>query len=112
MPHSRDCLLLPYYCPGLYNASFDICREKDTETSNFLEEAKKCIEVCHSHGLPMLINDRIDIVLTCDADGVHVGQPDMPAHVARSLLRPKKIIGMSCKTPEQANQTWVIWVTT
>ncbi|KAL8117118.1 hypothetical protein AgCh_015139 [Apium graveolens] len=82
-------------------------REKDTETSNFVEEAKKCLEVCRSHGVRMLINDRIDIALACDADGVHVGQSDMPAHVARSLLGPEKIIGVSCKTPEQAHQAWI-----
>ncbi|KAL1809547.1 hypothetical protein ACET3Z_026537 [Daucus carota] len=82
-------------------------REKDTETNNFLEAAKKCLEVCRLHGVPMLINDRIDIALACDADGVHVGQSDMPAHVARSLLGPQKIIGVSCKTPEQAHQAWV-----
>ncbi|XP_017215559.1 thiamine biosynthetic bifunctional enzyme TH1, chloroplastic isoform X2 [Daucus carota subsp. sativus] len=82
-------------------------REKDTETNNFLEAAKNCLEVCRLHGVPMLINDRIDIALACDADGVHVGQSDMPAHVARSLLGPQKIIGVSCKTPEQAHQAWV-----
>ncbi|KAL1828330.1 hypothetical protein DCAR_0207536 [Daucus carota subsp. sativus] len=82
-------------------------REKDIETSNFLEAAKKSLEVCRSHGVPLLINDRIDIALACDADGVHVGQSDMPVHVARSLLGPEKIIGVSCKTPEQAHQAWV-----
>ncbi|KAL8114704.1 thiamine biosynthetic bifunctional enzyme TH1, chloroplastic-like [Apium graveolens] len=82
-------------------------REKDTETSNFLEAAKECLEVCRSHGVPLLINDRIDIALACDADGVHVGQSDMPVHVVRSLLGPGKIIGVSCKTPEQAHQAWV-----
>ena len=99
--------MLLYYHLGLFNALFDICREKDTETNNFLEAAKKCLEVCRLHGVPMLINDRIDIALACDADGVHVGQSDMPAHVARSLLGPQKIIGVSCKTPEQAHQAWV-----
>lgn len=56
--------------------------------------------------MPLLINDRIDIALASDADGVHLGQSDMPACVARTLLGPEKIIGISCKTPEQAQQAW------
>lgn len=47
------------------------------------------------------------MALACDADGVHVGQSDMPAHIARTLLGPEKIIGVSCKTPEQAQQAWI-----
>ncbi|XAR56333.1 Thiamine-phosphate diphosphorylase [Bertholletia excelsa] len=82
-------------------------REKDAATEDFLEAAKACIKICHSYGIPLLINDRIDIALACDADGVHVGQSDMPAGVARRLLGPEKIIGVSCKTPEQAHQAWV-----
>lgn len=65
------------------------------------------MEICHQHGVPLLINDRIDVALACDADGVHVGQSDMPARVARVLLGPDKIIGVSCKTPEQAQQAWI-----
>ncbi|KAH6789816.1 thiamine biosynthesis protein [Perilla frutescens var. frutescens] len=82
-------------------------REKDADTRDFLEAAKACLEICHSHGVPLLINDRIDIVLACDADGVHIGQSDMPARVARSLLGPDKIIGVTCKTPEQAEEAWI-----
>ena len=66
-----------------------------------------CLEICHSYGVPLLINDRIDVALACDADGVHVGQSDMPARLARTLLGPEKIIGVSCKTPEQAHQAWI-----
>ncbi|GFY89355.1 thiamin biosynthesis protein [Actinidia rufa] len=80
-------------------------REKDAETQDFLEAAKAC--VCRSHGISLLINDRIDVALACDADGVHVGQSDMPASVARALLGPEKIIGMSCKRPEQAHRALV-----
>ncbi|TQE06260.1 hypothetical protein C1H46_008109 [Malus baccata] len=47
------------------------------------------------------------VALASDADAVHIGQSDMPAHVARSLLGPRKIIGVSCKTPEQAEQAWL-----
>ncbi|KAL6180618.1 hypothetical protein ACLB2K_047279 [Fragaria x ananassa] len=82
-------------------------REKDIETRDFLEAAKSCVQICRSHGVPSLINDRIDVALACDADGVHIGQSDMPTHVARALLGPEKIIGVSCKTPEHAEQAWI-----
>lgn len=84
----------------------NLCREKDIETGKFLEAANSCLEICHSYGVPLLINDRIDVALACGADGVHIGQSDMPASVARTLLGPEKIIGVSCKTPEQAQQAW------
>ncbi|KAK3016332.1 hypothetical protein RJ639_007312 [Escallonia herrerae] len=82
-------------------------REKDAETRDFLEAAKACLEICRSKGVPLLINDRVDVALACDADGVHVGQSDMPTNVVRSLLGPEKIIGVSCKTPQQAQQAWI-----
>lgn len=82
-------------------------REKNMETRDFLEAAKECVPLCHSYGVSLLINDRVDIALACDADGVHVGQSDMPLSVVRSLLGPEKIIGVSCKTPEQAYQAWI-----
>lgn len=83
------------------------CREKDVETRDFLEAAESCLKICRYYGVPLLINDRIDIALACDADGVHLGQSDMPAHIARTLLGPGKIIGVSGKTPEQAHQAWI-----
>ncbi|XP_054804036.1 thiamine biosynthetic bifunctional enzyme TH1, chloroplastic isoform X2 [Prosopis cineraria] len=82
-------------------------REKHTETREFLDAAKACLKICRFYGVPLLINDRIDVALACDADGVHLGQSDLPAHVARTLLGPEKIIGVSCKTPEQARQAWI-----
>ncbi|XP_017697680.2 probable thiamine biosynthetic bifunctional enzyme, chloroplastic isoform X2 [Phoenix dactylifera] len=84
-----------------------IIQEKDAETRNFVEAAMACMEICRSHGVPLLINDRVDVALACDADGVHVGQSDMPARVVRKLLGPRKIIGVSCKTPAQAEQAWI-----
>ena len=72
-----------------------------------MEAAKSCLEICRFHEVPLLINDRVDVALASDADGVHVGQSDMPAHVVRSLLGPERIIGVSCKTPEQAERAWL-----
>lgn len=86
---------------------FVLNREKNMETRDFIEAAKECVSICHSKGVPFLINDRVDVALACNADGVHVGQSDMPVSVVRSLLGPEKIIGLSCKTPEQAHKAWV-----
>ncbi|XP_015061675.1 thiamine biosynthetic bifunctional enzyme TH1, chloroplastic isoform X1 [Solanum pennellii] len=88
-------------------ASIIQLREKEVETGDFLEAAKACLKICRVHGVPLLINDRIDVALASDADGVHIGQSDMPAHVARALLGSDKIIGVSCKTPEHAQQAWI-----
>ncbi|KAL2906677.1 Thiamine biosynthetic bifunctional enzyme TH1 chloroplastic [Bienertia sinuspersici] len=82
-------------------------REKNLETRDFIEAAKECVSIGHSKGVPILINDRVDVALACNADGVHVGQSDMPVFTVRSLLGPEKIIGVSCKTPEQAQEAWV-----
>ncbi|XP_074275015.1 thiamine biosynthetic bifunctional enzyme TH1, chloroplastic [Silene latifolia] len=82
-------------------------REKDVDTLDFIEAAKECLSICHSKGIHLLINDRVDVALACNADGVHVGQSDMPVPLVRSLLGPEKIIGISCKTPEQARQAWI-----
>lgn len=84
-----------------------VSREKEAETREFIEAANACVEICRSNGVPLLINDRIDVALACDADGVHVGQSDMPVRVARKILGPGKIIGVSCKTSDQAEQAWV-----
>lgn len=82
-------------------------REKNLETWDFIEAAKECVSICHSKGVPILINDRVDVALASDADGVHVGQFDMPVSLVRSLLGPEKIIGVSCKTQEQAHEAWI-----
>ncbi|CAN6584545.1 unnamed protein product [Malus baccata var. baccata] len=89
-----------------FNSS-DLFLEKGIETGDFLEAAKSCLQICRACGVPLLINDRIYVALASDADGVHIGQSDMPAHVARYLLGPRKIIAVSCKTPEQAEQAWL-----
>lgn len=81
-------------------------REKEAETKDILNAAEECLKVARSYGVPLLINDHLDVALACNADGVHLGQSDMPVKVARALLGPNKIIGASCKTPEQALKAW------
>ncbi|KAI0066253.1 thiamine biosynthetic bifunctional enzyme [Artomyces pyxidatus] len=77
-------------------------REKDADTGEFLEIAQQTIALCAKHNIPVLINDRVDIALAAKAAGVHLGQTDMPIAVARALLPPHSIIGISCTTSEHA----------
>lgn len=75
-------------------------REKDCSTREFIELAAKLMETLKPLGIPLLINDRIDVALAVDADGVHIGQSDMPYKTARALLGPDKIIGLSVENME------------
>jgi thiamine-phosphate diphosphorylase / hydroxyethylthiazole kinase len=60
--------------------------------------------LCSKYNLPVLINDRIDVALASGAAGVHIGQSDMPLNIARELVPPNMIIGVSCSTPEHARK--------
>jgi len=77
-------------------------REKDLETGAFYERARALGEITKASGIPLIINDRIDIALAVQADGVHLGQTDMPIGIARALLGPDSIIGVSVSTIEEA----------
>ena len=83
-------------------ATFVQLREKELDEAEFLEEAKKLKMLCRKYQVPFVINDNVEIALAVDADGVHVGQSDMEAGKVREKLGPDKIIGVSCKTVEQA----------
>ena len=73
-------------------------REKDLPTRAFVEEALAVRNILAPHRVPLMINDRIDVAMACGADGVHIGQEDMPYETARRLLGPKAIIGLSVET--------------
>jgi thiamine-phosphate pyrophosphorylase len=77
-------------------------REKQATTKGFYEEGLKIREFLKLNGIPLIINDRIDIAQALDAEGVHLGQDDMPVNIARLILGPYKIIGASVFTPEEA----------
>ncbi len=66
-----------------------------------LLEAQELRRLCHSHGALFLVNDRVDLALAVEADGVHLGQGDLPLPVARRLLGPDRLIGISTHAPEQ-----------
>ena len=57
--------------------------------------------LCHQHGALFMINDRVDIAIACDADGVHLGQHDLPIDIARKMLGPDKLIGRSTTNPTE-----------
>lgn len=77
-------------------------REKDAPTRRMVEEARLLKALCKARGIPFIVNDRIDVALAVDADGVHVGDDDMPVALARKILGPHKIIGASADTVEKA----------
>mgnify|MGYP001152830334 CR=1 FL=1 len=83
-------------------ATFIQLREKELDEEHFREEAKEIKELCRKYQVPFVINDNVEIALTMDADGVHVGQSDMEAGDVRAKLGPDKIIGVSVQTVEQA----------
>jgi thiamine-phosphate pyrophosphorylase len=70
-------------------------REKDVSTRVFVEEAWKIKALTAQFRVPLIINDRLDIALAAEADGVHIGQKDMPYEIARKLMGPRSIIGLS-----------------
>jgi thiamine-phosphate pyrophosphorylase len=77
-------------------------REKEISTRDFYQEGLKIREFLRGRHIPLIINDRIDVALALDADGVHVGQEDMPLEMARKLMGPAKIVGVSVFTAEEA----------
>ena len=81
-------------------------REKKASTREYLELAEKVHTITKRYGIPLIIDDRVDIALAIDAEGVHVGQSDMPVAIARKLMGPDKIVGATTKTVPQALEAY------
>lgn len=77
-------------------------REKEGDTGLLYERARRLKEVTDRYHIPLIIDDRIDIMLAVDAAGVHVGQSDMPAAIARQMIGPDKILGVSAANLTEA----------
>lgn len=77
-------------------------REKNCSSREFYELALRVKKITDSYKIPLIINDRLDICLAADADGVHLGQQDLPCAEARKILGKDKIIGVSAALPEEA----------
>jgi thiamine-phosphate pyrophosphorylase len=76
-------------------------REKELDAKPLLERARLARHVCQDHGVPFILNDRPDLALEVEADGVHVGQDDAPPSLARRLLGPDAIVGLSTHAPNE-----------
>jgi len=83
-------------------ARFIQLREKYASPKQFYDDAKAAIEIAHRNSVKIIINDRVDIALALKADGVHLGQDDLPPENARQILGEKPIIGFSTHSVHQA----------
>ena len=81
-------------------------REKEKTTREYLSLARKVHELTRKYNVPLIIDDRMDIAMAMDAEGVHLGKSDMPIDLARKILGPDKIIGATAKTVPQALEAW------
>ena len=81
-------------------------REKDKTTREYLDLAQKVHDLTQTYQVPLIIDDRLDIAMAIDAEGVHLGQSDMPIHLARKIFGPDKIIGATAKTVPQALEAY------
>jgi thiamine-phosphate pyrophosphorylase len=76
-------------------------RDKVLDARPLLARARLAAEVCADHGVPFILNDRPDLALECGAAGVHVGQDDAPPALARRILGPDAIVGLSTHAPAE-----------
>ena len=81
-------------------------REKNKSTREYLELAEKVHELTKRYGVPLIIDDRVDVALAIDAEGVHVGASDLPVATARKLMGEDKIVGATAKTVPWAMEAW------
>jgi len=79
-------------------------RDKNLFTRQLVEKGLEIRKLTRHYGALFLVNDRVDVALAVEADGVHLGQEDMPLHVCRKLVGPRFIIGISARTPEKARE--------
>jgi thiamine-phosphate pyrophosphorylase len=79
-------------------------REKDCSSRAFYDLALRVKAITRRFNVPLIINDRVDIALAVDADGVHVGQSDLPCAAVRAMMGPDKIVGVSASSLEEALQ--------
>ena len=76
-------------------------RAKEIDLRDAIVEASALASLAHHYGIPFIVNDRLDLALAVDADGLHVGQSDMPPRLARRFLGPDKILGFSVTTADE-----------
>ena len=77
-------------------------REKNLTTNQYYQLAKQVKEITDAYQVPLIIDDRLDVCLAVDAAGLHIGDDELPVSVARQVLDPEKILGVTAKTVERA----------
>ena len=77
-------------------------REKNLTTNQYYQLAKKVKEITDAYQVPLIIDDRLDVCLAVDAAGLHIGDDELPVPVARKVLGPEKILGVTAKTVKRA----------
>lgn len=92
---------LPAFLDAILGAGVDIVqlREKKAEAGDVIRYARVFRKAADKHGALFTINDRADVALACEADGLHVGQSDLPCQWARRIIGPDLILGLSCHSP-------------
>ncbi|MBQ9939917.1 MAG: thiamine phosphate synthase [Clostridia bacterium] len=81
-------------------------REKEKSTIEYIDLARKVHSITQKYNVPLIIDDRVDVALAINAEGVHVGQSDMPVSIARKLMGEDKIVGATTKTVAQAKNAF------
>ncbi len=81
-------------------------REKNKDTREYIQLAQKVHQISKKYNVPLIIDDRVDVAMASDAEGVHLGQTDMPIDTARKILGDNFIIGATTKTVEQAKEAY------
>ena len=104
VPTERFLPVVEAACKG--GATIVQLREKDRTTREYMDLAKDVHEITARYGIPLIIDDRVDVALAIGAEGVHVGQSDMPVRLARSLMGNSKIVGATAKTVPQALEAY------
>ena len=99
VPEERFLPVVEAACKG--GATIIQLREKDKSTREYMQLATATHEITARYGIPLIIDDRVDVALAIGAEGVHVGQSDMPAHLARKLMGDDQIVGVSARTVRQ-----------
>lgn len=105
-PYPEDEFLRRVERALLGGATLVQLREKERSAREYLALAEKVHRLTRRHGVPLIIDDRADIALAADAEGVHVGQSDLPVSAARRLMGPDKLVGATAKTVPQALEAY------
>lgn len=79
-------------------------RDKSSSTKAMIREGRVLLDLARKNGIPFIVNDRLDVCIALDADGIHLGQDDMPPADARKILGPHKTIGLSCHSAEDVKR--------